>query len=166
MKTRKVMWMSLLLMLVAAPSPLYAGTEEFDNGMQPILEEYLKIHETLAQDKTDGVKRAAGQIAILSEGLDAETVTGEHKEHYGDVPIKIKKAAEDLERQRDLGAMREAFKALSRPMAMWATMSRPKGVYVVYCLMAKSSWLQKDKTIRNPYHGQEMLTCGEIVGGE
>ena len=62
--------------------------------------------------------------------------------------------------------MRETFKSLSKPMAMWGTMSKPQGIYVVYCPMAKGSWLQKGKEIRNPYHGHEMLRCGEIVGGE
>ena len=45
-------------------------------------------------------------------------------------------------------------------MAMWATMSKPAGVNVVFCSMAKASWLQTDKKIRNPYYGKKMLTCG------
>jgi len=37
------------------------------------------------------------------------------------------------------------------------------GQYVeVYCDMAKASWLQMDRKIRNPYYGKEMLECGEI----
>ena len=45
---------------------------------------------------------------------------------------------------------REAFKELSRPLAMWATMSKPAGLNVVFCSMAKGSWLQRDKTDRQP----------------
>ena len=45
-------------------------------------------------------------------------------------------------------------------------MAKPKGVYVVFCSMAKGSWLQTGKEIRNPYDGKKMLTCGEIVGGD
>jgi len=134
--------------------------------MDPVLGEYLKIHDALAADKTDGVKIAAEQLAVLADKADPNTVTGEHKDHYSHVPMKIKRAAQDLAQGKDLGAMREAFKGLSRPMAMWATMSKPEGVYVVYCAMQKASWLQKGKAVRNPYHGHEMLRCGEIVGGE
>ena len=32
----------------------------------------------------------------------------------------------------------------------------------VYCPMAKASWLQAGKKIKNPYFGQAMLTCGEL----
>lgn len=166
MKPAKNTSVLLLLVVIATSSLLLAGTERFDSAMQPILEEYLKIHETLTQDKIDGATRAAAQIVILSKALDAETVTGEHQGDFKDLPTKIKRAAQDLEKQKDIGPMREAFKALSKPMAMWASMSRPKDVYVMYCPMAKSSWLQKDKAIRNPYQGQEMLTCGEIVEGQ
>jgi hypothetical protein len=147
-------------------SLLHAGTEGFDKTMHPVFEEYMKIQEALAGDKTEGVKCAAEQIAALSDDLNAETVKGEHATHYMDLPMKMKQAAQELAQGKEIGAMRDAFKSLSRPMAMWATMSKPKGVYVMYCPMAKASWLQKDKTIRNPYHGHQMLRCGEIVGGE
>jgi hypothetical protein len=112
------------------------------------------------------VKSATEKVAVLSENLDPDTVTGEHAMHYKDVPVKIKTAALKLVKEKEIGPMREAFKELSRPMAMWATMSKPEGIYLVYCPMAKASWLQKDDNIRNPYHGHEMLRCGEIVGAK
>ena len=46
---------------------------------------------------------------------------------------------------------------------MWVTMSKPKGLNVAFCSMAKGSWLQSDAKVRNPYHGAKMLRCGEIV---
>jgi hypothetical protein len=166
MKTGKTISLFMLWLAIMGPIGLFAGTEEFDIAMNPVLEEYLKIHDALAQDNTEGVKRAAEQIVTLSDKVDPNTVTGEHKDHYRDVPVKIKKAAQEPAQGKDLGAMREAFKALSRPMAMWATMSKPRGVYVVYCSMQRASWLQKGKAVRNPYYGQEMLDCGEIVSGQ
>lgn len=37
-------------------------------------------------------------------------------------------------------------------------------IYAIYCSMAfnnrGASWLQKDKDVRNPYYGKEMLKCG------
>jgi hypothetical protein len=35
-------------------------------------------------------------------------------------------------------------------------------VKLAYCPMVRGSWLQKDETIRNPYYGKGMLTCGEF----
>jgi hypothetical protein len=166
MKSVKLIPATMIFVALIVPAMVCGGTDQFDRAMAPLLDEYLKIHHALAADKTDGVKIGAEQILILVDKADPKTVTGEHKDHYSHVPMKIKKAAQDLAQGKDLGAMREAFKGLSRPMAMWATMSKPEGVYVVYCGMQKASWLQKGKAIRNPYHGHEMLRCGEIVGGQ
>jgi len=166
MKTGRLIPTYIIIVALIVPSLVYGGTENFDEAMHPILEQYLRIHDALAADKPEGVKRAAEQIVTLSDEVNPNTVTGEHKNHYRDLPMKMKKAAQKLAQGKDLGAVREAFKELSRPVAMWATMSKPKGVFVIYCSMASASWLQKDKAIRNPYHGATMLRCGEIVGGE
>lgn len=166
MKAGKSVQMFLLMIAFTGSALLHAGTEAFDKAMYPILGEYLKIQEALAADKTEGVKAAAEQMAILADNVDTGTVTGEHATHYKDLPMKIKTAAQALAQAKEIAGMREAFKPLSRPMAMWGTMSKPRGIYVVYCPMAKGSWLQQGKEIRNPYHGDQMLHCGEVVGGE
>ncbi len=165
MKAASILSIFFLMLSVVAPSALFAGTGEFDRAMGPILAEYLKIHRALVADQTEGVREAAEKIGVLADSVDPKTVNGEHAMHYSGVPMDIKKAALQLGQQEEIAAMREAFKELSRPMAMWATMSKPKGIYIVYCSMAKGSWLQNDKVVQNPYHGPAMLRCGEIVGG-
>jgi Cu(I)/Ag(I) efflux system membrane fusion protein len=142
-----------------------SGTQAFDKAMQPILKSYLEIHKALAGDSTKGVKTAAKSIAGKAGKLDAKSVTGEHREHYQDIPAKLKKAATTLSKASSLEQAREAFKDLSKPMAMWGTMSKPASIDVVFCSMAKGSWLQKSGTVLNPYHGKSMLHCGEVVGG-
>ena len=142
-------------------------TKEFDQQMQSILVEYLKIPKALAADQTDGVVEAAKTVATLAANLDSSKVTGMHAKHYKNVPSNIQAAARKLAAAKDIAAMREALKDLSQPMSMWVTMSQPQGVSVMYCSMAPGSWLQKDDTlIANPYYGAKMLRCGEIVGGE
>jgi hypothetical protein len=140
-ESKKMGFTSILFLGIMGSCLLYAGTQQFDQSMRPVVEAYLIIQEALAEDKTDGVKTAAEKVAALSDNLDPGTVTGEHATHYKDVPAKIKTSALKLAVGKDIGAMRDAFKELSRPMAMWATMSKPEGIYLVYCRMAKGSWL-------------------------
>ena len=145
----------------------HADSRDFDQQMQPVLESYLKIPKILAADRIDGVVAAAKTVATVAENLDSSKVTGMHAKHYKNIPANIKAAAGKLADAKDIVAMREALKDLSKPMAMWATMSQPKGVSVMYCSMAPGSWLQSNDTvIANPYYGAKMLRCGEIVGGE
>lgn len=142
------------------------GPQDFDEQMKPLYTEYQTIHKALAADSTKGIDKAAKKIAKLAPKLDPAMVTGKHAGHYKDLPRKIKAAAERLAKAKGIVGKREAFKDLSKPFAMWATMSRPAGVNVVFCSMAKGSWLQSEKTIANPYYGAKMLRCGEVVSGE
>lgn len=157
--------MLLSVLLVCSHEVAQAKTESFDKQMQPLLEAYLKIPKVLAADHTEGVVESAKKVGNLAKSLDPSTVTGKHAGHYRDIPKKLMAAARKLEMSKDIDAMREALKELSKPMAMWATMSKPKGVSVMYCSMAPGSWLQQGTVIANPYYGAKMLRCGEIVSG-
>lgn len=152
-----------LIATTAAQAHAASAADAFDKGMQPIVARYLVIQEALASDHTKGVANAASDIAALASKLDAAGVTGEHAGHYKDVPQKLGAAAATLAKTKTLDEAREAFKTLSMPMAMWAGMSKPDKIDVVYCDMAKASWLQARGPVRNPYYGKSMLTCGEVV---
>lgn len=67
-----------------------------------------------------------------------------------------------------LEVQRRHFAALSNEMVALVKKSglRSGQIYVDYCPMALNDkgayWLSSQKDIRNPYFGNEMLTCGEI----
>jgi Cu(I)/Ag(I) efflux system membrane fusion protein len=138
---------------------------EFDQGMQPILTEYLKIHGALAADKTDGVQPAAQAIEKAAKGLEPDKVAGDHAEHYKNIPADLGAACKALEHSGDLASARDAFKLLSQPVSMWVGMSKPEAMSVMYCPMAEAGWVQEGDEVANPYYGPAMLGCGEKVGG-
>lgn len=142
-----------------------AGTEAFDAGMRPVLESYLTVQEALAADSMDGVAAAGRAMVAAAAELDTSGVDGEHAEHYADLPTKIAAASNELATSETLESAREALRNLSRPMTVWASMSTPGGIDVVFCSMAKASWVQRSGEVRNPYYGSSMLRCGELVGG-
>lgn len=142
-----------------------AGASEFDRAMEPILAEYLKIQTALAADTTDGVEDAVDAIRDLAKQIDPKTASGEHAEHYRNIPEDLLAACERLRDASDIGSIREAFKDLSKPISMWVTMAEPADASVMYCPMAKASWVQHGSRVANPYFGSQMLSCGEKVGG-
>jgi len=154
-------------LVIAMPSLASAGNNEaFDKSMKPVLESYLKIQEALAGDHIKGVASAARAISRDAKKLDAATISGPHTEHMRTVPESLIRAADALTKAADLETARNLFKDLSKPMAIWATLSKPHGIDLVYCSMAPGSWLQTAGSIRNPYYGAKMLTCGEVVEGD
>lgn len=132
----------------------------FEQRMQAVVDPYLAIQDALARDTTDGVADAAQRLIAATAALGPST-----DPTLADVQPKLAAAALAVRDAADLKAARAAFKALSKPMGLWATVTRPAGLDVVYCSMAQGGWLQKTGPIRNPYHGSEMLACGEVVSG-
>ncbi|MBW2586402.1 MAG: DUF3347 domain-containing protein, partial [Deltaproteobacteria bacterium] len=150
----------------AEPGTRGTGTEKFGRQMEPILNDYLRIvndylriGSALSADSLNGVREKAEAIAKLAGGLDSGSVSGEHAARYKSVPVNLEKAAQSLGKAQSLTAARDAFKDLSKPMAMWVSMSKPKNIDVVYCSMAKGSWVQKRGKKSNPYYGPKMLEC-------
>jgi hypothetical protein len=117
-----------------------------------IVKSYLEIQAQLASDRFEGVKSPAQSIATEAKGL-------------GTGGADLEKAANALEAASDIKSAREAFGALSDAVIALAKtdawQDAASGLRLVYCSMAKRSWLQRDEQIRNPYFGTQMLTCGE-----
>lgn len=157
---RSIIVLTMAMMVLSIS--LFAD-DSFDDTMNKITVEYIKIKDTLVNDKTENVNDIAKAILYLTKKLDTSTVMGDHKDHFKNIPSNISDAATDLSKASNIKSMRKAFNDLSKPMAMWATMMKPAGINVAYCSMNPGSWLQMGKEIRNPYYGASMLKCGEIV---
>lgn len=155
----------MFTVILSTENSVFAGSEKFDEKMQPILSEYLKITDKLASDKTDGVADAAKKIENLAGSVSASLVTGEHASHYKSIPGGLSDGAKKVAQAKDIAGMRSAFVSLSKPVVMWASMSKPAGINVVYCQGDPGSWLQKGAVIRNPYNGSKKLVCGDILSG-
>jgi Cu(I)/Ag(I) efflux system membrane fusion protein len=165
-KNKCPLWIVGIALVLNGTIAMANDTGAFDKQMQSIVEAYLKIPAALAADKTDGVLDAAKTIAKLASKLDSSSVTGENRKYYTDLPAKLEKAALAMVKTQDVDSMREALKELSKPMALWATLSKPAEISIGYCSMARGSWLQWGNVIANPYYGTKMPRCGEFVSSD
>ncbi len=155
--------LSVLLLFAGAAGA--AGASEFDRSMEPVLTEYLKIQTALAADETDGVEDAVHAIQDLAKKIDPRTASGDHVEHYKNIPEDLLAACGKLHEAKDISPIREAFKDLSEPVSTWVTMAEPEDTSVMYCPMAKAGWVQHGSQAVNPYLGSKMLSCGGKVDG-
>lgn len=67
--------------------------------------------------------------------------------------------ATSLDKQRSL------FATVSEEVAAAVKAAHPAGatVYKMFCPMKKAYWLSNEATIRNPYYGKSMLSCGKVA---
>ena len=143
----------LLFASACAPAPAVDKTPKAGAEMsRAVLDPYLKIQEALSDDKMDGVKANAGNVATAASALGAPA-------------MKIDTTAVQLANAVEIEDAREKFGTLSEAIDNYMTglkLKAPEGVKVAVCPMVHKPWLQTASAIDNPYYGKSMLSCGSF----
>ncbi len=164
-------FVTALSLLFALPAAAHDGHgEDADTAFIAVWHHYEALWQTLAADSTEGlaehaegIREAADLItadfSLDKAGLTEDADTGEAASFFDE----IAKATLLLGSTTDLANAREIFYEISKPMVRLNELRAGERLKVVYCSMAKKSWLQREEEIVNPYHGKSMGGCGEIV---
>ncbi len=167
---RRLVLLVTLATLVVAPALAAAGQGGLTTAFATMIDHYEPIRQALLHDSITGIathaKTIATEAATLAARFDTTARAGvpanEKAECTALLP-EVKRAAKALAGATDLAAVRAAFGDLSKAMVRYREMAGCDGPVVVYCPMAKKSWLQPAGEIGNPYLGQKMAGCGEVV---
>lgn len=157
--------------VLAASLTLGAGiaTAGQETPFTVISDHYEAVRQALLHDTTKGVgghaTAIADQAAALEKSFDAAAagVVADSQGACEALLPDIVTAARKLATADDLAAARAAFGELSKPLVRYREMVPGERPMVVYCPMAKESWLQPEGEVGNPYFGQSMARCGQIV---
>jgi Protein of unknown function (DUF3347) len=143
----------LLTICTLCGSSLAFGAEQLSGPAKDVYDHYIAIQEELTKDSTKGVSEHADAIAAAAK-------TGQVK----GLPSDAGKHADAVSKAKDIKSARQAFKPLSADFIKYRADSQAaKSAYhEAYCPMARASWLQTGKEVRNPYYGKSMLDCGEL----
>ncbi len=117
-----------------------------------LVEPYLQVQVALSADQFEGVPAHGEAIAKAAGALGADAAA-------------MVASAKKLAAAADIAAARTAFGELSTALTEYAEKTKSgfgPDVRLAYCPMVNKPWLTKDKTIRNPYYGAAMLTCGNF----
>ncbi len=152
---------------------LFPAISFADDGESTAFDQVAAHYETvrlaLVNDSTDGIAQHGQEIESILQRLAAAwspATAGVRPDMAEDVRgllPELRKAAAELSTATSLDAARDAFYELSKPLVRWRKAADGDKPLVAYCAMAKRSWLQPEGELGNPYHGQSMLRCGEVV---
>ena len=119
-----------------------------DPGAQALLDAYLPIQRALEKGDTPAAVTAAAALATAADTAGAAEIAALARSVAG----------------TDLKAVRNAFAPLSAAMITHARahVGGTTTIAEAFCPMAPGGWLQTEGAIRNPYYGDEMLTCGSF----
>jgi len=147
------------------------GAEEADSTADmEMLNHYEAIRLALLEDSTESVaehgkalQEKAKNLLVDFKAVSAAVPEEDAATHKATL-LEIESAASGLSTAQDLTSAREGLFVLTEPMAKYRKLTGDQSTVVAYCPMAEKAWIQPVGEIGNPYLGQEMPKCGEVVG--
>jgi hypothetical protein len=122
-----------------------------------IVDPYITIQETLAQDSLAALPELAARVVTASEPLQEAAGISALIAGAGRLPAT------------DIETARVAFEKMSMGLITYlkANPAERAGLEVIHCTMAFNNkgayWVQRKGEVSNPYHGKMMLRCGEVL---
>ena len=145
-------------LLAIATGSAASSASAFGEIMQP----YEKIRLSLMNDSVEGVGERAEAIRKVAESSASDASIGEE---VRPLLAQISGLAKELATAQDIEASRQAFYEVSKILVQYRSKLPGDDVpSVMYCPMARRSWLQLTDEVGNPYYGQSMASCGNVVG--
>ncbi|MCL7488227.1 MAG: efflux RND transporter periplasmic adaptor subunit, partial [Desulfobulbaceae bacterium] len=145
------------------------GSDELRRLLGSLLDHYFVLQKNLAGDAPkeslagiDDIASAAADFINELDNVDSEKAKT--------AAADLQAAVEKLRSSAGIKELRTAFYPLSKVLVDAVSTFGAAGSYAVYehyCPMAfddtGATWLDTSETINNPYFGDEMLRCGEVL---
>lgn len=129
-----------------------------DNSIKSnLLTSYFNLKNALVQGN---FKNASIQASQMIKDISYTKKLSDAK-----IQDKILEDASHIAASKDISHQRDHFARLSKNMliAVKELKLNTTKIYYDYCPMLKSYWLSNETAIKNPYYGNQMLTCGNIA---
>ncbi|MBC5841682.1 MAG: DUF3347 domain-containing protein [Flavobacterium sp.] len=136
------------------------GTDQ----LKPVFDNYFSLKDALV--KTDSKMASAKSKDLLTAitVVKMETLKMDVHMTWMKVYKDLTADAKNISETQDIKKQRELFKSLSKNTYELIKVSKfTEPVYYQYCPMQDANWLSKENTIKNPYYGSQMLSCGKTV---
>jgi copper chaperone CopZ len=143
-------------------------TSQEVNQLKSIFDNYFALKDALV--KSDGALASANAKALLTaiNEVKMDKLTTEEHTVWMKVMKDLAFDTEHIEETKDASHQRDHFTSLSKNMYELIKVSKYETpVYYQHCPMYNdgkgANWLSKENTVKNPYYGSQMLTCGKTV---
>lgn len=135
-----------------------------ETTFEAIFRPYDTARLALAHDDLAAARTAARKIATIAQ--DAAHAAGHATSRAKALPPccqplpEIARSAADVAKAQDLAKARTAFGRVSASLIRYRRAQGLTNAFEVVCPVEHKSWLQRDRTIGNPYLGSTNPSCG------
>ncbi len=157
-----------LLSLNLNATPLKTDSIQSQNELAPVFEKYFEIKDALVKTDEKSASAQAKELATIIKKVEMDKLTPEQHKVWMNVQAALAEDAEHISDTGDAKHQRDHFVTLSSAMYKLQKVSKATApVYYQFCPMAnggkEANWLSKEKSIKNPYYGSQMMSCGKTV---
>ena len=152
----------------ATTAPQHASDPEFRKQLTSVFDSYATLKDAFVSSDAAKAKTEATATLGALEKVDMKLVTGAAHHDWMTYLGGMQKSLQEISTSADIKVQRTAFSALSNDLykAIKAFGLNGETAYYDFCPMAFDNkgayWLAKEDKIKNPYFGDEMLTCGSV----
>lgn len=136
--------------------------------LNAVVESYFSVKDALVKsDAIASMQKATVLVKAIRAVEMAKLSAGEHTT-WMKVRNELEQNAQSIAASKDIAKQRTTFALLSKNMYDLAKSSKQdKPIYYQHCPMYNNGkgahWLSKESTIKNPYYGSKMMTCGSTI---
>jgi hypothetical protein len=142
----------------------FAENNNNQSSLSQLLTLYYDVKNALVNSDATAASTNAGAMLKIINAIDVKTLSEKDQKAFKPLQYKLEYDARHISEVKDISHQREHFASLSLNMYALAKAAKlsDQPVYKEYCPMKNAYWLSSEATIKNPYYGNQMLTCGEV----
>ena len=162
--------MKSIKLLMATAIILFAtiANGQTNTGVNKVLNAYIQLKDALV--KSDGTSSFGASKALLTaiQEVNMSELNADTHTQWMKVVNDLKEDAEHISETKEITHQRDHFMSLSKNLFTVLKVSKSETpIYYQFCPMANkgkgANWLSLENKIKNPYYGNQMLTCGKVV---
>jgi len=147
------------------PPPIPPG---FSSSWNRVLREYLLLKDNLVRSSPDEAARQAKKLTDALLSMPTENMPTDFQQWWQPRSGSLLAHARKISSNQQIKLQRKEFLFLSEVLieVIQIAGKTEAALYIQHCPMAFNNqggdWVSSQKEIRNPYFGDEMLTCGVV----
>ncbi len=147
---------------------LVETSPEFNEQMAGVLDRYFELKDALVESNAENASLKAEALVSEAESVDALHLNQETTALWISYSEIITNSGSEMIPLEDVDDQRYHFEAVSEAMIAMVETFRPVGYAIFHqsCPMVRggsADWLSREEQIANPYHGDRMMRCGEVI---
>ena len=136
--------------------------------LNAIFNKYFELKDALVKSNGSQASTKSQELVKAIKSVEMNELDAPVHKAWMKVEKGLQNDAEHIAETKELDHQRDHFASLSKNMYDFVKVAKPEGtIYYDHCPMYNdnkgANWLSKEKAIKNPYYGNQMLTCGKVI---